>query len=227
MKELYLEERRQEILRQVQKEGRVSVSELSQQFGVSEVTHSRRPTGAGRIQPARAHPRWRRAHRARAARTFVITATATASVGEESVSAKRLRSWWPMAMRYSLTPAAPRWQSPNGFKQHHHLTVITNSLAIAQEMLDAPGVNVFMPGGQLRRETALVNRPRWVGDVAQIQHSEGLFWRARLECARRADRCKRRGSRGENAPWLPCAGRSSPYWTPPSGAGWAWQASPR
>ncbi|HEY3341664.1 MAG TPA: DeoR family transcriptional regulator, partial [Anaerolineae bacterium] len=38
MKELYLEERRQEILRQVQKEGRVSVSELSQQYGVSEVT---------------------------------------------------------------------------------------------------------------------------------------------------------------------------------------------
>ena len=38
LKDLYLEERRQEILRQVSQNGRASVVELSQQFGVSEVT---------------------------------------------------------------------------------------------------------------------------------------------------------------------------------------------
>jgi DeoR/GlpR family transcriptional regulator of sugar metabolism len=39
-------------------------------------------------------------------------------------------------------------------KQHRYLTIITNSLAVAQEMLDAPGSNVVMPGGRLRRDTA-------------------------------------------------------------------------
>src|SRR5512133_2784456 len=38
LEELYPEERRQEILRRVSQQGRVSVTELSQQFGVSEVT---------------------------------------------------------------------------------------------------------------------------------------------------------------------------------------------
>ena len=37
-KDLYLEERRREILQLVNQAGRVSVGELSQQFGVSEVT---------------------------------------------------------------------------------------------------------------------------------------------------------------------------------------------
>src|SRR5512135_1374888 len=37
-KDLYLEERRQEVLNRVKKTGRISVSQLSQEFGVSEVT---------------------------------------------------------------------------------------------------------------------------------------------------------------------------------------------
>src|SRR5437762_1574250 len=37
-KELYLEERRQQVLRRVRQDGRVSVAQLSQEFGVSEVT---------------------------------------------------------------------------------------------------------------------------------------------------------------------------------------------
>ena len=37
-KDLYLEERRQEILQRVEQVGRASVSELSQKLGVSEVT---------------------------------------------------------------------------------------------------------------------------------------------------------------------------------------------
>ena len=37
-RDLYMEERRQEILRRLESAGRVSVTELSQAFGVSEVT---------------------------------------------------------------------------------------------------------------------------------------------------------------------------------------------
>ena len=39
-------------------------------------------------------------------------------------------------------------------KNHRDVTLITNSLAIAQETLDTPGLTVVMPGGTLRRETA-------------------------------------------------------------------------
>jgi DeoR/GlpR family transcriptional regulator of sugar metabolism len=39
-------------------------------------------------------------------------------------------------------------------KNHRHLTIITNSLAIAQEMLTAPGVTTVLTGGRLRCETA-------------------------------------------------------------------------
>jgi len=38
LRDLYLEERRHEILRQLSQNGRVSVAELSRHFGVSEVT---------------------------------------------------------------------------------------------------------------------------------------------------------------------------------------------
>ena len=52
------------------------------------------------------------------------------------------------------TAAARRWPSRSLSSSHRYLTVITNSLTIAQELLDAPGVNVVLLGGTLRRETA-------------------------------------------------------------------------
>jgi DeoR/GlpR family transcriptional regulator of sugar metabolism len=39
-------------------------------------------------------------------------------------------------------------------KNHRRLTVVTNSLAVAQEFRDAAGVTVVMPGGTLQRDTA-------------------------------------------------------------------------
>jgi DeoR/GlpR family transcriptional regulator of sugar metabolism len=38
-------------------------------------------------------------------------------------------------------------------KNHRRLTVVTNSLAVAQEFRDAAGVTVVMPGGTLQRDT--------------------------------------------------------------------------
>ena len=59
-----------------------------------------------------------------------------------------------------------------------YLTVVTNSLIIAQELLDAPGVNVVLLGGTLRRETAsLVGGGLDV--LRQFNIQQGLFRRAR------------------------------------------------
>lgn len=46
-------------------------------------------------------------------------------------------------------------------KTADELTVVTNSLKVAINLLDAPQIEVFLPGGKLRRQSiALVNRPR-------------------------------------------------------------------
>ena len=50
-------------------------------------------------------------------------------------------------------------------KDHRNLTVVTNSLSLAQEFIDAPGVTVVMPGGTLQRDTISlvgVEGMRWI-----------------------------------------------------------------
>ena len=41
----------------------------------------------------------------------------------------------------------------HALRQHRDLTILTNSLVVAQSMLDAPGVTVVMTGGALQRDT--------------------------------------------------------------------------
>ncbi len=152
-KELYLEERRQEILRLVQQIGRVSVNELSQQFGVSEVTiradlqaladyNLLVRTHGGAVPAGRGLPELSLSLRQQqqvVEKSRIGEAAAQIVLDGDSIFLDTSSTALAIAQR---------------LKQHRHLTVITNSLAIAQEMLDAPGVAVVMPGGQLRRETA-------------------------------------------------------------------------
>ena len=59
-------------------------------------------------------------------------------------------------------------------KGRRYLSVVTNSLSIAQELLDAPGVNVVLLGGTLRRETAsLVGGG--LDDLRQFNIQRGFF----------------------------------------------------
>jgi DeoR/GlpR family transcriptional regulator of sugar metabolism len=153
MKELYLEERRNEILRRVQKDGRVSVTDLSQQFNVSEVTiradlqalatvNLLVRTHGGAVPASRGLPE------------LSLSMRRQQQVSEKSrigeAAAKRVVDGDAIFLDTSSTALAIAQQ----LKQHRHLTIVSNSLAIAQELLDAPGVTVVMPGGQLRRETA-------------------------------------------------------------------------
>ncbi|MCL4505778.1 MAG: DeoR/GlpR family DNA-binding transcription regulator [Chloroflexi bacterium] len=152
MKELYLEERRQEILRQVQKAGRVSVSELSQQFNVSEVTiradlqalsefNLLVRTHGGAVPAGRGLPELSLSLRRQqqvSEKNRIGEAGAALVVDGDAIFLDSSSTALAIAQR---------------LKQRRHLTIISNSLVIAQEMLDAPGVTVVMPGGQLRRET--------------------------------------------------------------------------
>jgi DeoR/GlpR family transcriptional regulator of sugar metabolism len=152
LKELYLEERRQEILLRVDQAGRVSVAELSQQLGVSEVTI-------------------RADLQALAERNLVIRthggAIPTGGMHELALALRRQRQVQEKS-RIGQAGAALVFDGDAIFldssstalaigqhlKSHRHLTIITNSLAVAQEMQDASGVRVVMTGGTLQRETA-------------------------------------------------------------------------
>ncbi len=49
------------------------------------------------------------------------------------------------------------------------LTVITNSLAVAIQLIDAPGVNVLMPGGTLRHESSSIVGPEAVTFLSGLE----------------------------------------------------------
>lgn len=152
MKELYLEERRQEILRQVQKSGRVTVSELSQQFNVSEVTiradlqalsdfNLLVRTHGGAVPAGRGLPE------------LSLSLRRQQQVSEKNRIGEAGAAMVADGDAIFLDSSSTALAIAQRLKQHRHLTIITNGLVIAQEMLDAPGVSVVMPGGQLRRET--------------------------------------------------------------------------
>lgn len=60
-------------------------------------------------------------------------------------------------------------------KQHHHLTVVSNSLEIARELLDAPGVEVALVGGILQRETASLVGGFGLDDLRRFNLHKGFF----------------------------------------------------
>ena len=152
-KDLYLEQRRRQIVQQVNQAGRVSVTELSQQFGVSEVTVRadlqaladgnllvRTHGGAVPLNPA--------------APDLSLALRRQRQVQEKrhigQAAARMVADGDAIILDSSSTALA----IAQALKNHRYLTVITNGLSIAQEFLTAPGVTVAMPGGVLRRDTA-------------------------------------------------------------------------
>ncbi|UCC89050.1 MAG: DeoR/GlpR transcriptional regulator [Anaerolineales bacterium] len=153
LRDLYLEERRQEILRQVSQHGRVSVVELSHDFGVSEVTIR------SDLQAL--------AERKLIVRTHGGAVTATRGLYDLSLASRRQQQVHEKSRigkagaalvadgdAIFLDSSSTALVIAQHLKSHRHLTIITNSLAVAHEMLDAPGVTVVTVGGILRRDTA-------------------------------------------------------------------------
>jgi predicted transcriptional regulator len=94
-KDLYLEERRQQVLERIRQHGRISVAELSADFGVSEVTVR------ADLQAL--------AEQKLIVRTHGGAIPLDADLNELALaSAKRLPHWSPMEMRFCSTAAALR-----------------------------------------------------------------------------------------------------------------------
>ena len=171
---LFVEERRRAILERLREHGRVSVNELSEAMHVSAVTirqdlraleesHLLERTYGGALVRSSEYPlkelsfgvRLKRNRKAKdkigeAAAALVTNDSAVALDGSTTV--------------YEIVPH---------LKKLDKITVVTNSLVIAQSFLDRPSFQVLMPGGRLRRDSiALVGHPE---DLPDINLNIGFF----------------------------------------------------
>ena len=151
--DLYLEERRQAILDLIQTEDRVSVAELSRQFGVSEVTIR------ADLQALSERNLVVRTHGGAVPARAGLSQLALAMRRQQQVAKKSRIGRAGAAMVANgdaiyLDSSSTSLAIAQHLKERRHVTVVTNSLAVAQELLDAPGVEVVMSGGSLQKETA-------------------------------------------------------------------------
>lgn len=151
--DLYLEERRQAILADLARDGRVAVAELSRRFGVSEVTiRSDLQALAEQGLVVRTHGG---AVPGRAGgQDLALASRQTRRVAEKERIGAAAAALIPEGAAVFLDSSSTSLVIARHLKQHRHSTILTNSLAVAQEMLDATGVKVVMSGGTLQPETA-------------------------------------------------------------------------
>ena len=152
-RDLFLEERRQKIIDHINDRQRATVTGLAQQFDVSEVTIR---TDLQAL-----------ADRHLIVRTHGGAVSTGRSIGELSLAVRNQQ----YALEKDRIGAAAAGMVAHGdaiildssstalaiarhLKHHRDLTILTNSLATAYEMLDAPSVSVVMPGGTVRRDMA-------------------------------------------------------------------------
>ena len=164
---LYMEERRRSILEQLNRLGRVSVRDLSELLSVSTVTIRQdlkaleeadllERTHGGAVLPL---PRSNTPERSFDVRLREHKAVKDALAYE---AAARVQSGFSIALDASTTVFA---MLPY-LKKLERLLIITNSLVLAQNCLDSPQIEVYMPGGRLRRDSiSLVGKPDELPDI--------------------------------------------------------------
>jgi DeoR/GlpR family transcriptional regulator of sugar metabolism len=171
---LFVEERRRLIIEQLMQNGRVSVNSLSEKLNVSTVTIRQdlraleevgmlertyggavRKTSEEYLPELSFHVRQKRNWREKQ-----IIAAAAATMVKESFSVALDSS----TSAFALIPH---------LKKFRRLTIVTNSLFIAQTFLDNPNAQVWMPGGRLRRDSiSLVGKPE---ELPPINLNIGFF----------------------------------------------------
>ena len=152
-RDLFLEERRQEILDRINQAGRTAVAELSQQFGVSEVTIR------ADLQALTERNLVVRTHGGAIAALRGPYELSLATRRQQQVAEKSRIGVAAAAVvtdgdAVFLDSSSTALAIAQNLKMCRDVTVITNGLTIAQELIDAHGVMVVLIGGTLRRETA-------------------------------------------------------------------------
>lgn len=150
-RDMYLEERRQEIVKLVESSGRVSVSELSAKFAVSDVTvRSDLQALSARNLIVRTHGG--AVSSGRGSRELSLAIRVQKKLSEKERIGKAGAALIVGDNAVIIDSSSTALAITRHLKHHRDLTILTNSIAIAQEMLDAPGITVAMLGGMLRRD---------------------------------------------------------------------------
>jgi DeoR/GlpR family transcriptional regulator of sugar metabolism len=169
-----MEERRQAILDLVNRQGRVAVADLSHRFDVSEVTiradlqaladrgliertHGGAiPSGFGLPELSLVQRRQQQvAQKARIAETAAAQVADGEAIFLDSSSTV-----------LAILPA---------IRQRRDLTIITNSLVVAQEMLGLTHITVVMPGGSLHHDTVSLIDPNGLALLSRYHIAKGFF----------------------------------------------------
>jgi DeoR/GlpR family transcriptional regulator of sugar metabolism len=165
-KEHRLAQRRQYILEAIEKAGELSVIELSDRFDVSEVT-IRQDLQALSEQGLVLRTRGR-ALATTIMPEFSYDVRQRQQVGQKS----RIGQAAANLVRHGDTIIIDASTTANAIipfiKSFSELTVITNGLKTAMNLLDSPQIQVIMPGGHLRRPSiSLVGQPddSWLKDI--------------------------------------------------------------
>jgi DeoR/GlpR family transcriptional regulator of sugar metabolism len=150
--ELFPEERKHEILRMITAEGRVSVTELSRKYGVSEVTiRTDLQVLADQGLIVRTH----------GGAVVVPHSPDILSLNlrrqQQQVEKERIGGAAVVFVNNGdaifLDTSSTALAIARRLRQFHDLTVLTNSLAVTQTLLEMTGITVVMTGGLLRRDT--------------------------------------------------------------------------
>ena len=173
-RDFYLQERHQEIIDLVSSKGRVAVSDLSQRFGVSEVTiRSDLQALADKGLLIRTHggavPSNQQLPILSLATRLRLQEQEKMRIGQ--AAAESIDDGDAIFLDTSSTTLA----IAKNLKRHHYLTIITNSLAVAQELLDTPSVEVVMIGGRLRRDTASLVGTDGLAVIQELNIEKGFF----------------------------------------------------
>jgi len=174
LRELFPEERKHEILRMITAEGRVSVTELSRKYGVSEVTIR------NDLQDL-------------ADQGLIVRTHGGAVVVPHSpdILSLNLRRQQQTTEKERIGAAASVYVSDGDaifldtssttlaiarrLKQFRDLTVLTNSLAVTQTLLEMTGITVVMTGGLLRRDTVSLIGADGLALLANYNIKTGFF----------------------------------------------------
>jgi DeoR/GlpR family transcriptional regulator of sugar metabolism len=171
---LFQQERRERIIALLAQKGRVSVADLSEQFGVSQATIrvdldalaaerllARTHGGALALNQDRLELSFEFRRRLYAVQKGLIGGAAAAMVEDGEA----------IILDASTTALAVAAQ----VKGRRELTVLTNGIFIALELLEAPGITVLMPGGFLRRDSVSMVGDEGHDFVEKFNFQKGFF----------------------------------------------------
>lgn len=172
--DFYQEERHQEIINLVQQSGRMSVSELSDYFKVSEVTiRLDLQTLAKRGLVVRTHggavPAGSGLYE------HALTMRRERQVQEKNRIGERGAALVTDDDAIILDSSSTSLAVAQHLKSRRRLTIVTNGLALAQEMMDAPDVRVVVSGGTLHRDTASLVQTGGFEALERFNIQKGFF----------------------------------------------------